>query len=59
MLRLRVTIWLRSDLGLFNLGEYMNKQEYLEWIKELESQGLDADEIEQIIQDYLEQSCED
>lgn len=37
----------------------MNKQEYLEWIKELESQGLDADEIEQIIQDYLEQSCED
>ena len=33
----------------------MSKQEFQEWIKRLESQGLDDAEIDAIIEDYLSQ----
>ena len=33
----------------------MNKEEYLKWLQELEEKGLDQDEIEQVVEDYLQE----
>jgi len=40
-------------------GEIMSKQEFNEWIEDLKSQGYDEQEIEEIIENYLNQSNED
>lgn len=40
-------------------GEIMSKQEFNDWIEDLKSQGYDEQEIEEIIENYLNQSNED
>lgn len=37
----------------------MSKQEFNDWIEDLKSQGYDEQEIEEIIENYLNQSNED
>lgn len=37
----------------------MSKQDYLDWIESLKAEGYSDEEIEEIIQRYLEQSIDD